>query len=160
MKRGKTATMLKRTAAVLACSAACTVALAALPACGGSGSGSAGGAVAAVGGGGQASGAEFTQPADIAVPPANAGGIDTSGVNEGWVCASAASGSRLKFQVVCGDMTYNYDLPNDGTPTLFPINMGNGSYQFRIMQNQPPLQFTRVDHLDSPDRGGFGSTGK
>ena len=32
--------------------------------------------------------------------------------------------------------------------------------QFRIMQNQPPLIFTRVEHLDGPDRGGFGSTGK
>ena len=32
--------------------------------------------------------------------------------------------------------------------------------QFRIMQNQPSLSFTRVEHLDGPDRGGFGSTGK
>ena len=32
--------------------------------------------------------------------------------------------------------------------------------QFRIMKNQPPLRFTRVEHLDGPDRGGFGSTGK
>ena len=32
--------------------------------------------------------------------------------------------------------------------------------QFRIMANQPQLHFTRVEHLDGPDRGGFGSTGK
>jgi len=32
--------------------------------------------------------------------------------------------------------------------------------QFRIMRNQPQLKFTRVEHLDGPDRGGFGSTGK
>ena len=32
--------------------------------------------------------------------------------------------------------------------------------QFRIMQNQPPLRFTRVERLDGPERGGFGSTGK
>ena len=32
--------------------------------------------------------------------------------------------------------------------------------QFRIVQNQPRLTFTRVEHLDGPDRGGFGSTGK
>lgn len=32
--------------------------------------------------------------------------------------------------------------------------------QFRIMENQPPLVFTKVEHLDAPDRGGFGSTGK
>ncbi len=32
--------------------------------------------------------------------------------------------------------------------------------QFRIVRNQPPLTFTRVEHLGGPDRGGFGSTGK
>ena len=32
--------------------------------------------------------------------------------------------------------------------------------QFRIMKNQPPLAFTRVEHLTGPDRGGFGSTGR
>ena len=32
--------------------------------------------------------------------------------------------------------------------------------QFRIVQNQPRLTFTRVEHLDGPNRGGFGSTGK
>ena len=31
--------------------------------------------------------------------------------------------------------------------------------QFRIMRNQPRLHFTRVEHLEGPDRGGFGSTG-
>ena len=31
---------------------------------------------------------------------------------------------------------------------------------FRIMKNQPELNFVRVEHLDAPDRGGFGSTGK
>ena len=32
--------------------------------------------------------------------------------------------------------------------------------QFRIVKNQPQLTFTKVEHLDGPDRGGFGSTGK
>ena len=32
--------------------------------------------------------------------------------------------------------------------------------QFRVMENQPALEFTAVEHLDAPDRGGFGSTGK
>ena len=37
---------------------------------------------------------------------------------------------------------------------------GDNDCQFRLMRNQPQLQFTRVEHLDGPDRGGFGSTGK
>lgn len=32
--------------------------------------------------------------------------------------------------------------------------------QFRIVKNQPPLQFEEVEHLSDVDRGGFGSTGK
>ena len=32
--------------------------------------------------------------------------------------------------------------------------------QCRIMKNQPPRVFTRVEHRTGPDRGGFGSTGK
>ncbi len=31
--------------------------------------------------------------------------------------------------------------------------------QFRIMKKMPPVEFVEVDHLDGPDRGGFGSTG-
>ena len=31
--------------------------------------------------------------------------------------------------------------------------------QFRIMKKMPPVEFEEVDHLDGPDRGGFGSTG-
>ena len=40
------------------------------------------------------------------------------------------------------------------------IEKGARICQFRIMENQPKLVFTRVEHLESPDRGGFGSTGK
>ena len=32
--------------------------------------------------------------------------------------------------------------------------------QFRIIENQPPIQFVTVEHLDDKDRGGFGTTGK
>lgn len=32
--------------------------------------------------------------------------------------------------------------------------------QFRIVENQPKIQFQQVEHLTAKDRGGFGSTGK
>ena len=32
--------------------------------------------------------------------------------------------------------------------------------QFRIVENQPALRFETVAHLEGPDRGGFGSTGR
>lgn len=40
------------------------------------------------------------------------------------------------------------------------ICKGDRICQFRLFKHQPKLEFTTVDHLDGPDRGGFGSTGK
>ena len=31
--------------------------------------------------------------------------------------------------------------------------------QFRIVKKQPDFEFEEVEHLDNPDRGGYGSTG-
>lgn len=31
--------------------------------------------------------------------------------------------------------------------------------QFRVLEKMPEIDFETVEHLDSPDRGGFGSTG-
>ncbi len=40
------------------------------------------------------------------------------------------------------------------------IHVNDRICQFRIMQNQPHIDFIEVDHLDGKDRGGFGSTGR
>ena len=40
------------------------------------------------------------------------------------------------------------------------IHVGDRIAQFRIMKNQPQIQFEEVPHLGNTDRGGFGSTGK
>ncbi len=39
------------------------------------------------------------------------------------------------------------------------IKEGDRICQFRIVKNQPRIEFEEVDHLGSEDRGGFGSTG-
>ena len=115
-----------------------------LTGCGGSGSGGSGGSGSS--GGSTPTGAAYTQPESVAVPTVVAGlGIDTSCVNQGWVSAAATSTVRLKFQVIHDDITYNYDLPNDGTPTIFPINTGNGSYLFRIMQNTEGSSYVELE---------------
>ena len=97
----------------------------------------------------KASGASFALPAEVRVPKmrvtTDPTTIDTSGVNSGYVGAAARSSSRLKFQVACGEMAYNYDLPSDGTPVLFPVNMGNGDYAFRIMENIEGSTYAELD---------------
>ncbi len=40
------------------------------------------------------------------------------------------------------------------------IHINDRICQFRIMEHQPTITFQKVDHLESVDRGGFGSTGK
>jgi len=40
------------------------------------------------------------------------------------------------------------------------IHVNDRICQFRIMENQPKIEFLEVDRLDGVDRGGFGSTGK
>ena len=58
----------------------------------------------------------------------------------------------------CGDNDQGH-MPVYATRDV-TIEKGARICQFRIMKNQPQLHFTRVEHLDAPDRGGFGSTGK
>ena len=117
-----------------------------IPACGGSTeeSSSSGKAEALslplMGGGDEVSGADFNQPDGVVVPvfsPVSSGepDINAEHVSDGYVVAQATSGARLKFQVNQGEQTYNYDLPNDGDQTVYPLNMGDGYYTFRIMQN-------------------------
>ena len=40
------------------------------------------------------------------------------------------------------------------------IHVNDRICQFRIMENQPKIEFEQVEHLDGADRGGFGTTGK
>lgn len=40
------------------------------------------------------------------------------------------------------------------------IHVNDRICQFRIMKNQPTIEFEEVEKLKGPDRGGFGSTGK
>lgn len=40
------------------------------------------------------------------------------------------------------------------------INVNDRICQFRIMKNQPHIDFVEVEKLEGKDRGGFGTTGK
>lgn len=70
--------------------------------------------------------------------------IDLSCVAQGVVAASAENDHRLKFQVVYGETRYNYDLPGDGTPQVFPLQSGDGSYTFRVMQNTTEDKYVEI----------------
>ena len=71
-------------------------------------------------------------------------GIDTSALSEGYVAVSATSATRLKFQVIMGEDTYTYDLPVDGTPQIFPLQSGSGTYRFRVMENVVDQKYSEL----------------
>ena len=54
---------------------------------------------------------------------------------ESYAAKLATEAKADGHKVVKGEMSYNYDLPGDGTPIIVPINMGDGPYTFRVMQN-------------------------
>ena len=58
----------------------------------------------------------------------------------------------------CGDND-QWRLPAYATRDV-TIEKNARTCQFRIAKNDPPLRFVGVEHLEGPDRGGFGSTGK
>lgn len=67
---------------------------------------------------------------------------DLSQLEQGIVGVKATGNTRLKFQIVCGEEKYNYDLPTDGTAVFFPLNMGNGTYIFRLMEQVEGSKYT------------------
>ena len=101
---------------------------------------------------GTTSGPAWTVPSEVLLAPyeADAGAagspvIDLSHVSEGYAAASAVSSSRLKLQVSSGDMSYNYDLPSDGSAIVVPLNMGSGSYRLRVMQNTSGNNYVEIE---------------
>ena len=70
--------------------------------------------------------------------------IDVSSVADGYVAVAAKADKRLKFQVLCGQATYNYDMKNDGTPSIFPLQSGSAQYRFRIMRNTTENKYAEI----------------
>ena len=91
----------------------------------------------------QAEGAAFSPATNITPAAFNAqaatgdaaASIDTSQTENGFVGACATSDAHLKLQITQGDHSANCDLPNDGTPIVYPLTFGDGAYTFRIMLN-------------------------
>lgn len=60
--------------------------------------------------------------------------IDLSAVSQGYVAVKVQSDKRIKMRVSKGDVNYDYDVANDGTPCIFPLQSGDGSYDFIVLE--------------------------
>lgn len=69
--------------------------------------------------------------------------LDLSALSEGYVAVSAVKDVRLKFLVVKDDVTYTYDIENDGTPSIFPIQSGDGHYVFQVWENVTDTKYAQ-----------------
>ena len=69
--------------------------------------------------------------------------LDLSRKSRGYVAVSVKSSSRIKFQVCKGNDTYTYDVKSDGTPSIFPLQMGSGNYTFKVMRNISGNKYTQ-----------------
>lgn len=70
--------------------------------------------------------------------------LDLSALSEGYVAVSVESEKRIKFQVIKGDDTYTYNIASDGTPSIFPLQCGDGEYKFRVMQNVEDSKYSEL----------------
>lgn len=62
--------------------------------------------------------------------------IDASDIKHGYVLVkNTGSTKRLKVQIIKDGATYNYDLKNGGEYEVYPLQLGNGSYKVRVMEN-------------------------
>ena len=86
-------------------------------------------------------GSQFNQEKAVAKGTAY---IDVSSVANGYVAVSAVADKRLKFQVIRGNATYNYDMSNTGKPSIFPLQSGDGQYKFRIMKNVQDKKYAEI----------------
>lgn len=116
-----------------------------------SGSGGAGSA-----GKDQAAGAAFSPAATVeetqfdasAATGANDALIDASHAQDGYVSVSAVSNARIKAQVISGQASSSFDMPQDGTPTACPLAFGDGPYTVRIMRNTSGNNYVELCSAD------------
>lgn len=103
------------------------------------------------------SGPDFVLPETVGISsftPSSAskvgsGYLDTSNLANGYVGASITSSARCKLQIIKDDESYNYDIPSDGSPIVVPLNMGDGVYEFRFMQNTSGSNYINVGHTSA-----------
>lgn len=70
--------------------------------------------------------------------------IDASNAEKGYIMVKCTSQKRIKVQVVMGDKKYNYDLNNQGNYEAIPLQMGNGTYNVRIMENVDSNRYVQL----------------
>ncbi|MBR4234825.1 MAG: transglutaminase family protein [Clostridia bacterium] len=63
--------------------------------------------------------------------------LDTGNISEGYFMAGIRPNTarRYKLRVIKDGVTLTYDIKNDGTMEVFPLQLGNGNYKIALYEN-------------------------
>lgn len=75
--------------------------------------------------------------------------IDSSGSKEGFFFAGIAFpvSARLKLRIIKDDYVSTFDLKNDGSFEMFPLQAGNGNYQIILYKNISGTKYAPVGNI-------------
>lgn len=74
--------------------------------------------------------------------------LDLEHTDEGYIGVSGESNTRIKLQVFIGEMEYRYNVPADGTPVIFPLQEGDGTYTIKALENVESTKYRPVFSID------------
>lgn len=75
--------------------------------------------------------------------------VDASNIADGYLMLRhEGSDKRLKVRIIKGDFGYNYDLNGDGDFEVYPLQMGNGAYEIRVLENVADTTYRTIFKLD------------
>ncbi|MBQ6799249.1 MAG: transglutaminase domain-containing protein [Oscillospiraceae bacterium] len=71
--------------------------------------------------------------------------IDYSNTEDGYIMIyyPGQTSKKLKVQITAGSTTYTYNLPKQEW-TVFPLSIGNGTYQFKVFENISGNQYALI----------------
>lgn len=61
--------------------------------------------------------------------------VDDSSLAEGYLAVKTARAGKFKLQITHGEEKYTYTLPDSGESAIFSMNMGDGYYEFKLLEN-------------------------
>lgn len=75
--------------------------------------------------------------------------LDLEHTGQGYMGISIVSDTRIKLQVFFeGEKIEQYNVPMDGSPVIFPLQMGDGTYTFKVMKNVKEKSYAPIYTVD------------
>ena len=98
-------------------------------------------------------GSIYTGPVEAPMPEAsgevvyegNGVTVDASHMEDGYIMVKGSeSDTRLKTLVMLGGETYSYDLNQEGGYEVYPLQMGNGTYEIEVYQQVEGTTYSKL----------------